>query len=438
MALIFYPSSFQNLIEQMQASMDETDAEDLNIEIRPILENLTEVGPGENRDAAMSQLSSWLKDEKRTVEEFNYVVGQLGMHVCEYITPDRLFRIRDRYFFPSRFFACQALEAAESLVVESPVLKGPWEHLAWFAVYLRSKRLQEFVPASNSYCEWIIRMMGNSDLCPSPYLRLEFLQLFVLEVCVITNNQTQAFESVMFVCSTLTSVHMKEFIFSNHYGGCMYLRCIIEALEKLNKDEYLQAFDQQLSDKLFIQISVMIKDVSCLYGLNHNISTYIYEINVITALFETTSANAQQELNRLLDIHVNPDYEIGNIEVISDALSILIMCFKKSCQTPQLVNVTALCIIDVLEVTILFYITMMSMYPHRSHPEFDPEYLSTIDQLLGKLSGIDVNLVITNVGQNIIHKYQWRLSNLRQQLRNLNISQYSMICSLLYHCTYDI
>ncbi|CAL4237905.1 unnamed protein product [Meganyctiphanes norvegica] len=436
MALDFYRSHFENLIEQMQASMDETDAENLNIEMRPILEKITELGPGENRDAAFSQLSSWVKDEKRTVGEFNYVVGPLGMQVCDYyyyMRAEGLLRIRDR------FFACLALELAEALVVESPVLKGQWEHLAWFAVYLRI-RLQEFVPASNTYCEWIIRMMGNSDLCPSPYLRLEYLKIFAIEVCVITNNQTQAFESVMFVCSTLTSVHMKEFIFSDHYVGCMYLRFIIRALKKLNKYEYLQAFDQKLFDKLFIQISVRIKDVSCLYGLNPIRSTYIYEINVITALFETTSANAQQELNRLLDIHDDPDYEyeIDNIEDISNALLILIMCFKKSCQTPQLVNVTALCIIDVLEVTIFFYKTMMTMYPHRSHLEFDPEYLSTIDQLLGKLSGIDVNLVITSVGQNINHKYQWRLSNLRQQLRNLNISQYSMICSLLYHCTYDI
>ncbi|CAL4120380.1 unnamed protein product [Meganyctiphanes norvegica] len=438
MALDFYPSSFENLIEQMQASMDETDAEDLNIEMRPILEKITDLGPGENRDAAMSQLSSWLKDEKRNVEEFNYVVGPLGMQVCDYyydyMRAEGLLRIRDR-FCACRFFACQALEAAEALVVESPVLKGPWEHLAWFAIYLRIIRLQEFVPASNSYCEWIIQMMGNSDLCPNPYLRLEFLQIFALKVCVITNNQTQAFESVMSVCS---SVHMKEFIFSNQYVGSMYLGCIIEAFKKLNKDEYLQAFDQQLSDKLVIQISVMIKDVSCLYGLNPNRSTYIYEIKVITSLFETTSANAQQELNRLLDIHANPDYEIDIIEDISDALLILITCFKKSCQTPQLVNVTALCIIDVLEVTMLFYITMITMYPHRSQPDFNPEYLSTIDQLLGKLCDLDVNLVITSVGQNINHKYQWRLSNLRQQLQNFNISQYSMICSLLYHCTYDI
>ncbi|CAL4167905.1 unnamed protein product [Meganyctiphanes norvegica] len=124
MALNYYTCNFENLIEQMQASMDEIKAEDLNIKMRPILENLTELGPGENRDAAMSQLSSWLKDKKRTVEEFNYVVGPLGMQVCKYMRSEGLHRIRDR------FFECLALEAAEALVVESPVLKGPWEHLA--------------------------------------------------------------------------------------------------------------------------------------------------------------------------------------------------------------------------------------------------------------------------------------------------------------------
>ncbi|CAL4120406.1 unnamed protein product [Meganyctiphanes norvegica] len=425
MALEFYPVDFDDLIEQVQASMDETTVEKLNIEIRPVLENLSVSEPGENRETAVSQLSVWLNDTKRTGEEFSYVVGPLGVQVCDYMTGNIIF-----YEL--------VYEVAEALAVKCPVLEGPWEHAAWFIIHLKNTLVLDFGTVSKDLSEWIIGMMGHSGMCPSPYLRQEFLKIFDIEVCVDINNQTQAFESVMFACSSLELVQMKKFICFEDYHCCINLNSIFGALKKLNKDEYLQGFDQQLSDKLLIQISVNIKDVSCIYGLNPIRNTYIYEINIITALFETISEYVQQELMKLLEIRDDPAYQMDNIDDISKALLILITCFKKSCQTPQLANITAMCIIDVVEVTLLFYIAMMSLGSQRVNPDFDPECLFNTDQLLGKLSDTDDNLVLTCVGQTINQKYQGRLSNLRQQLGNHNIGKFSMICSLLYHCNYDI
>ncbi|CAL4120405.1 unnamed protein product [Meganyctiphanes norvegica] len=434
MALEFYPFDFDDLIEQVQASMDESTVEKLNREIRPVLEKLAVLEPGENRKAAISQLSVWLNDTERTGEEFSYVVGPLGVQVFNYMRAQGLLKQ-----FGNIMFVNVVFNLAEALAVKSPVLEGSWEHATWFFVHLKNTLVVGCGTVSKNLSEWIIGMMGHSDMCPSPYLRLEFLKIFDdIEVCVDINNQTQTFESVMFACSSLELVHMKKFILFEDYHCCINLNSIFGALKKLNKDEYLQGFDQQLSDKLLIQTSVMIKDVSCMYGLNPNRNTYIYEINIITALFDTISEYAQQELMKLLEMRIDPAYQMDNIDDISKALLILITCFKKSCQTPQLANSTAMCIIDVVEVTLLFYITMMTLGPHRVNPDFDPECLTNTDQLLGRLSDTDVNVVLTCVGQTINQKYQGRLSNLRQQLRNYNIDTFSMICSLLYHCNYDI
>ncbi|CAL4120407.1 unnamed protein product [Meganyctiphanes norvegica] len=135
----FHPGNFEDVIEQMKASIGETAAGELNKEMRPIIEKLAMLGPshlsygpGANKDDAIKQLSNWLKDKKRTVEEFSYVVGPLGIQVCKYMRtkglPEKVGNIIFEYL---------GFEAAEALAIKSPALEGPWEHAAWFVVYLK-------------------------------------------------------------------------------------------------------------------------------------------------------------------------------------------------------------------------------------------------------------------------------------------------------------
>ena len=124
-----------------------------------------------------------------------------------------------------------------------------------------------------------------------------------------------------------------------------------------------------------------------------------------------------------------PEQE-NNIEDICDAVHLLVTNFKKSCQTPRLVNLTADCVMEVLELVLLVNIALLE-----EHKEVYPKTLYTTHKILNELTDDHNGFSFVNspVGKVLNHKYQDQLSILRYILGKYQ-PESEAICSLLYHC----
>ncbi|CAL4130167.1 unnamed protein product, partial [Meganyctiphanes norvegica] len=285
-----YLTNGWNVMEQVHENNDETTAEELIREVTPLLERVAVLGPGDHEDPAVRQLFEWLADPERTVDEFNYIVGPLRLKVYHDTSAWGLRRDRlDLYM---------GIQAAEALAVRTPVLVGQWEHAAWLVV--QTMENLAFLEGTPSLClsDYVIRMMGDTEFCPNPYLRLQFVRIFPIKVQVNANNQKQAFDAVMFACYTLSTDPIQKFIYGVDTYGYGDLWSIIGSLDIVSKDGYLQEFDQQLSDKLQSMVSAMHKDVSCSYSLNPNRNTFSYELNIVTGIFQTISGLLNKNCRR--------------------------------------------------------------------------------------------------------------------------------------------
>lgn len=385
--------------------------------LTPTLEEVVALGPGNyQRHPAISKLFKWLVDPQRTVHEFNYVVGPLGQYTFEYYG-----RFKNLYL---------GLVAAEALAVRNPILDGPWKHTAWFVVWLNSEFCKEYNygTASDNLSDWIIRMMGDPDICPNPYLRLEFMSMFGSMVCVNAKNGKQAFEAVISTCSFFNDEYI-ESINTNISKVTLY--STIRMLEKFVAGGYLLAFDENLAHILKSQISNIICDVSCSYSLKPYRNTGRQDMKMIIGLFYFTAGFAEQELERFRELSFYPAQETV-IEDIAYALLVLITHFKKSCQTPQLVDLTAACVMDVLELVLLVNIARMNQ-----KGEVYSKTLHTTHKLLGELcdKNTGFNIALTPVGQIMSLRAHKRLSNLRRELGKYQPESH-MISSMLYHCNF--
>ena len=103
----------------------------------------------------------------------------------------------------------------------------------------------------------------------------------------------------------------------------------------------------------------------------------------------------------------------NHIEDVMHALLVIITNFKKSCQLPRLVDITASCVIDVLELVLLVNVVLMN-----EHGQLYSKILHNTHKLLEEL--VDENhggsIGLSPVGQDLNHKYQDELSNLRKKL----------------------
>ena len=183
----------QELIDDLKYDFDESVAEELDRKVWPLFEKVSLLKPGDYRDPAVSQLFNCLVDPEFTVEEFNYVVGFMGLQVFNKS--------------PSPYLH---LVVAEALAVKSTILVGLWEHATWFLTFLGGSfsQQEEYLSeglVSDRLNDWIINVMGDTHLCPNPYLRFEFIREFSDMVSVTDHNRTQALESFVSASSILNT-----------------------------------------------------------------------------------------------------------------------------------------------------------------------------------------------------------------------------------------
>ena len=414
------PSHIVRMMCQVKDQVGQGTMDEIENKLERTLEELVSLRPGNYyHHPSISKIFNWLVDSQRTPEEFSYVVGPMGR--CEL---DLNGHFKNLYL---------GLIAAEALAVKRPVLKGPWRYAAWFVVWLNSEYRSEYnygVPSDN-LSDWIICVLGDPDLCPSPLLRLAFTNLFYNMVTIKAENGKQALNAIISLCSTLPigdSVFI-EFLFGEEANLSLYT--ITRVLDKFTAGGYLVELDSYLACLLKTEASNIIYDMSCSYGLNPNRYTGFQEMNAVMLFFKITSMHAKLELRKYEELQLYREQE-NNIEDVANALHLLVTNFKQSCQTPRLANLTAHCVMDVLELVLLVNIAGMN-----KRGEGFPKALHSTHKLLvvlcDKTDGC--NIAVSPIGLILNQFYQDRLSNLRYKLGKYQ-PESNVICSLLYNCNY--
>ena len=395
--------------------IDDETVEGIEEKLGPTLEKLVELGPGHyHSHPSISKIFKWLVDPQRTSHEFNYFVGPMGKYKF-----DHSGRFKNLYL---------GLVAAEALALRNPVLVGPWEEAAWFVVWLNNEYSKEYNYgyASDILSEWIIRIIGDPVLCPNNTLRLGFMNMFSRMVCISHENGRRAFDAVMSACYSLP---MDDHDFFTFFLSEMKLCSITSMLEKCVAGGYMLAFDQSIVDIFESRVSGIICDVSCSYGLNPNKCTRTREAAMVTWLFQITLVFAHLEFDKFSAMQFYPEQE-NDIEDVTHSLLLLVTNFKKSCQSPRIIDFTANCVMYVLELVLQVNVALMhesgNLYPMTLHTTH-----KVLLELCDETNGY--NVVLSPVGQVLQHKYQDRLCNLRQKLGKY-LPDSSVICNLLYHC----
>ena len=90
-----------------------------------------------------------------------------------------------------------AKAAAEALASQCQVLNGFWESLCWsllpiFKECFEVNHLLEFGFVSERFNAWIIRVVGDPEMCPNSDLRLQMLLLYRWLLKVDDDNREQA------------------------------------------------------------------------------------------------------------------------------------------------------------------------------------------------------------------------------------------------------
>ena len=120
--------------KELHSLMDENDEKfghpsmaEIDKNLRPILEEVAILGPGNQDHPAVQQLYSWLVEPQFTGEEFLYIIQPLFRDVQNIKYDEQMFD-EDSCFYVGKV-------AAEALAVRSPLLEGYWERAMWCVVY---------------------------------------------------------------------------------------------------------------------------------------------------------------------------------------------------------------------------------------------------------------------------------------------------------------
>ena len=392
---------------------------ELNREITPILIELLSLGPGNDSHSVFQQLSNWLQDPQRTGEEFKYVIGELANEIMsEHGDGD----------WKDCMYLVKA--TAEALTVKCPILEGSWEEVAWLLIF----QSQGYVRKTHGYASlkfsnWIIHVIGDPNICPNPCLRFELLNIVWSMVDINICNRTQAIESVLSACSFLSTEYLETDLldYQQKYGIKSSLStssplgiCSDSLKLGLNglSDNfchlgsiYCSEFDKKLAAKLL--------DMKASYNCKKNSIHYTpkRELYGIISLVKTIGGTVQNSYKEIqiskrienFDMSSNSDELMLIIRNASSLLQVLITLgfFKESFQTPQLVGLTASCIINILKVMIQINVDIIK----------DIDYLNrgTVDEIESILNDLfyqaddDVwrtRTMITPLGLEIVHNYK--------------------------------
>ncbi|CAL4200517.1 unnamed protein product [Meganyctiphanes norvegica] len=206
---------------------------------------------------------------------------------------------------------------------------------------------------------WIIKVIGNADICPNAHLRMELMCL-MSQAEINIFNQTQAVEAVISACYALNY----EYLTGSLYGefSILTLRRLMEVFERIMRIDYipndvigngcLLKYGAKLANELEYvnnkRMSSALHDVSCQYGLNPYKYTEPRGLYSLIALLETITGCVQVTPN-----NINRCFIYGRSDTVFNMLDILIKSFKTCFQMPQLTNVTAKLVMDSIEFLIV-------------------------------------------------------------------------------------
>ena len=166
-------------------------------------------------------------------------------------------------------------------------MEGSWETASWFLGRLNNAYFpDDYGFASVTFSTWIINVIGDYNLCPSSYLSIELINLFLVMVDITSHNWNQALVSVMSACSSLNMDYLTGGSLTGFYN--IDLNTITYTLEMLSTEweGYMIEFDERLAEKLESDIksrvTIMLHDlhVIILYTLAGTQSQWRYILSL--------------------------------------------------------------------------------------------------------------------------------------------------------------
>ncbi|CAL4227521.1 unnamed protein product [Meganyctiphanes norvegica] len=318
--------------------------EEIDTELAPILRYLIILGPKYEQPQKYRNFVEWFLHPNRTANQFNYVVGPLRHDV--------FMEVQMSCDDISEYPRALCLAAAEALAVRCPVLVGSWEYAAWMVV-----RIVQSYDLGDIVSNWIIKVIGNADICPNANLRMELMSL-LSKAEIDIHNQTQAVEAVMSACSALNN----DYLESSLYGEFSILTFsrLTEVFERIMGIDILSDdvigngclldFGAKLANQLEyvnnMWLSRPLYDVSCQYGMNPYKYTEPRELYSLIALLETINGCVQLKLK---DSGESNFLYFERSDTAYDMFNILIKNFTACFQMPQLTNPTAKLVMGSIE-----------------------------------------------------------------------------------------
>lgn len=403
-------------------------------ELTPLLAELLTLGPGNDQHTCVRQLFNWLVDPHHTAEEFSYVIGPLERHV--YGIMEGHFK---QYVYATdtnidcSVYLCKI--AAEALAVRCPVLEGPWETVAWFVTRLSNDYFShDYGVASDRLSIWVISVIGDPDLCPRSYLRIELMHLLLVMVDINEKNMEMAFNSIMSGCSTLTLDYLTGGAGTDFFNMSLdSIGFILEMFSSQTLNGYIYEVDRKLVNKLKhireSRIKILLNDVACNHAVNPSIHKEPIEFDALNAILESTLACVQREYKLFQeDGNYNDDQ---NCLVFSNMLGILFDCFRLTLHSPCVIETSASSIMDLVELVLMLNVSPLAV-------KGEIYCLHNTERLLVGLYG-PINNISTSpssLGRKIFYKYlDSRIRNLRIKLQHCNFSSFPIISDFLYYNT---
>ena len=349
-------------------TVDIIDRKELDRELKPILVEVMKLESGNDQHPAVNQLFNWLVDHQRTGEEFNYVIGELAQAVAYEVDDEGLYHM----------YLCTT--AARALAMKCPVLEGAWEQAAWTLLVV-TRSWHNGTIACDHLSAWIIYVISDPDICPNPYLRYEFTLLLTTVVELNDFLRKQAFKPILSACSYIGIDY--------HYSIDNTSQWIRPDLDELNSMDTctllsifanspcdkrdIRQFDWKLARKLLetktMRCDAMIYDVEFICSYFTSSYSDPRELYGLMALFKSTDAWACRIIRDINKKTSNNTTIVVQLKNVIDELAELIRYFEASCQTPQLMELTSSCFMNIMKGLIkvkeeLIYGFETSMYSH--------------------------------------------------------------------------
>ncbi|CAL4246154.1 unnamed protein product [Meganyctiphanes norvegica] len=409
--------------------MDPLHKEMVDRKVTPILAQLLTIPPGIVHHHDMLWLYNWLADPECSVEDFIYVNGDLGFDVM--ITMNRLFK---SYVHGSGSINKSRI-VIEALAVRCRVIEGPWERLAWSVIdsleSYSAEQHAEYGHGSSKLSNWVIRNVGDSELCPNPNLRHKMLLLYRTLVKIDDDNREKALVSLMRACSSLDR-YKQRFLIADIYD-------IVECLSLFDEGNYLHQLDLKIAEKLKNHRNsrqyILMHDYSHEYAMGLRTLTDPEELQSIIALLKYASDPA-----RMGEKSFHPDPE-NYLDLAANGLLSIVLFFKRSLQEPELLNVLSDSFMDVMEAVVIWATDRDGS--KIGGGEFT---LQDVENLLHEFCDeqciIDGSIVDNltpdknTVGQEIIRRYKKRICKLRERVTAQFLDDSPLIYNFLYNDVY--